>query len=92
MGTKASEKTKTARMNKELRRCRRALRHAKARGASEYRLKRIQHHMDAVKAGKKPQALPERVRYREEGRRAQRAPVRSPVPAKEEPATIGSLA
>lgn len=86
MGSKASEKTRASKKNRELKRCARALRHAKKRGASEYVKRRIKHHMNCVEAGKTPTALPERKRYQEETQRAQIVAARRayvpPIPAK----------
>jgi hypothetical protein len=65
-----SEKGKAARKNQELRRAKRALRHAKARNRSPYIIKRISAHIRAVENGEKPQAIPERVTYRVLGKEA----------------------
>jgi hypothetical protein len=69
MGTKASEKTRTIRKNRQLRKCRRALKNAKKRGASEYVVKRISVHMKYVENGEKPQATVDRVKFRNQTRK-----------------------
>lgn len=56
--------SKESRQKKEVRRAKKALRHAVKRNSSEYVQKRIKLHMDAVAAGKPPPGCPERTANR----------------------------
>ena len=57
---------KEVRQKRAVQRATKALKHAKKRNASEYRVSRIQAHIDAVKAGKPPVALAARGAQRTE--------------------------
>lgn len=63
---------KASKQKKHLRRMKKALRHAKARKASDYRLARIEEQIAAVSAGRRPVAHTLRDRYRSESQAAQR--------------------
>ena len=55
---------KEIRQKQEVRRATKALRHAVKRKASEYRVSRIQGHINAVKSGKAPMPIPQRAENR----------------------------
>ena len=63
---------KASKQKKHLRRMKKALRHAKARKASDYRLARIEEQIAAVSAGRRPVAHTLRDRYRAESQADQR--------------------
>lgn len=64
--------SKESRQKKEVRRAKKALRHAVKRGGSEYVQRRIKLHIDAVAAGKPPTGSPERTANRRASQEQQR--------------------